>query len=62
MVYAATAADARAIGFDEGPLVKDWVYQMETRDVQVIGPVLRNAASQVLQDYAKHGAIYNPGL
>ena len=60
MVFAATADDARAIGFDEGPLVTDWREQYQQRGITVIGPVLRQGAVDVLQRYAQEGEIYNP--
>ncbi len=63
LVYAATADDARAIGFDEGPLVPDWADQLRARGVHVIaaGPELRAEAVAVLQAYAASGqAVYNP--
>jgi len=60
MVYAATAEDARAIGFDEGPLPPDWRFQYAERGIQVVGPVYREEAAAVLQLYGKQGIIYNP--
>jgi len=61
MVYGANADDARSVGFDEGPLVEDWASQMRQRSIQVIGPVLREEAVAVLDQYAEQGTIYNPG-
>lgn len=60
MVYAATAEDARAIGFDEGPLVANWEEEYRERGIEVVGPVMREEAKAVLQLYAKTGEIYNP--
>lgn len=62
MVYAATAKDARDIGFDEGPLVADWRQQMIDRGINVQGPIIQEAGIAVLQDYARQNSvIYNPG-
>lgn len=62
MVYGATSADAEAIGFDEGPKVIDWQVQLRSRGIEVLGPILRTQASQVLSLYADEhqGEIYNP--
>ena len=60
LVCAATADDARAIGFDEGP-VYDSSYQYLTKaGVEVVRFVQRDAAAKVLNDYLNHGGtIYN---
>lgn len=60
LVCAATADDARAIGFDEGP-VYDSSYQYLTKaGVEVVRLVQRDAAAKVLNDYLNHGGtIYN---
>ena len=60
LVCAATAEDARAIGFDEGP-VYDSSYQYLTKaGVEVVRLVQRDAAAKVLNDYLNHGGtIYN---
>ncbi len=53
-------ADARAIGFDEGPKTADWVDQLECRGIGVERDVLRPEAVAVLQEYARSGGvIYN---
>ena len=62
MMFAATAKDARDIGFDEGPLVEDWAWQLIDRGIDVVGPIMREAGAEVLQSYAKlNTTIYNPG-
>ena len=60
LVCAGVAADARAIGFDEGP-VYDSSYQYLTKaGVEVVRLVQRDAAAKVLNDYLNHGGtIYN---
>lgn len=58
--YAATAADAEAIGFDEGPKHPDWVQELEKRGITVATSIKRKDAALVLQRYhKKHGVIYN---
>jgi tRNA(Arg) A34 adenosine deaminase TadA len=53
-------ADARRIGFDEGPKVEDWVGALEKRGIAVTTDVLREAAVAVLDEYAASGqVIYN---
>ena len=60
LVCGARDADARAIGFDEGPKLPDWVTALEERGIQVIKDVLRTEAQTVLQTYAQNsGLIYN---
>lgn len=54
--------DARAIGFDEGPKMADWVSALNDRGITVIRDVLRETSIAVLSDYAAAGgAIYNAG-
>jgi tRNA(Arg) A34 adenosine deaminase TadA len=61
VVCGARDADARAIGFDEGPKRADWEDQLRCRDIEVVRDVLRDEAVAVLQDYARGGgAIYSP--
>lgn len=61
VVCGARAADAEAIGFDEGPKPADWMAECKARNISVVQDVLRLAASAVLQDYAAGGGlIYNP--
>lgn len=53
-------ADARAIGFDEGPKPADWQGELEKRGVRVCCDVLRPEALAVLEAYATSGGpIYN---
>lgn len=61
VVSAATDADARAIGFDEGPKLNDWEQALRQRQIMVLSGVLREEAAAVLQSYAQEGGvIYNP--
>lgn len=58
----ACEADARKIGFDEGPKLKNWIHELEKRNIRVCCRVLRNEAVSVLNDYAASGGtIYNSG-
>jgi len=60
LVCGARDEDARRIGFDEGPKLKDWVQALESRGIQVIRNVLRQEAISVLQNYVDIGGlIYN---
>jgi tRNA(Arg) A34 adenosine deaminase TadA len=60
VVCGARAADAEAIGFDEGPKPADWVRECEDRKICVIQDVLRDEASAVLRSYKDGGGpIYN---
>lgn len=60
LVCGAREEDARAIGFDEGPKVTDWVHALETRGIQVVRDVLRDEASAILRAYVEEGGfIYN---
>jgi tRNA(Arg) A34 adenosine deaminase TadA len=55
-------ADARAIGFDEGPKMDHWQQALEQRGIAVQTDICRHDAIDVLQHYASHGgAIYNAG-
>lgn len=61
VLCAATDADARAVGFDEGPKPEDWIGAFRQRGIEVVTGVHRAAASAELQRYASTGgAIYNP--
>jgi tRNA(Arg) A34 adenosine deaminase TadA len=63
LVCGARDEDARAIGFDEGPKILDWVSALNDRGIAVLRDVLRTDAVTVLQDYATAGGtIYNAGL
>lgn len=62
LVCGARDADARAIGFDEGPKLADWVAALDARGITVLRDVLRNEAVAVLQEYAAAGGlVYNTG-
>jgi len=53
-------ADARSIGFDEGPKMQDWKSELEKRGIATICDVSREAAVQVLLNYSLQGGIiYN---
>jgi len=57
---AARDADARAIGFDEGPKFPDWQKKLTERNIRITTDLCRNDAVDVLQQYAiNHGTIYN---
>lgn len=52
--------DARAVGFDEGAKLPDWVTALEERGISVKRDVLREDAARVLRDYANSGGeVYN---
>ncbi len=60
VVTGARDSDARNIGFDEGPKIKDWRIELEKRGIATICDVSREAAAQVLLNYASQGGkIYN---
>ncbi len=62
LVCGARDADARAIGFDEGPKMDYWQQALEQRGITVQSDVCRHDAIDVLQHYANNGgAIYNAG-
>lgn len=54
----------RLTGFDEGPMVRDWVDQLRARGIDVTGDVLRDEAVATWQAYADHvgrtgAVVYN---
>ena len=52
--------DARAIGFDEGPKMPDWIPALEQRGISAVCDVCRDEAAAVLEEYAGGGGvIYN---
>lgn len=60
LVCGARDEDARAIGFDEGPKLSDWVTALKDRGITVLRDILRNDATAVLQEYVESGGIlYN---
>lgn len=62
LVCGARDADARAIGFDEGPKLKNWKEELEKRNISVSCDVLRSDAIEVLKLYVElGGTIYNAG-
>jgi len=62
LVCGARDEDARAIGFDEGPKLDDWVAELNSRGIAVVRDVLREEAAAVLREYgAAGGTIYNSG-
>ena len=62
LVCGARDEDARAIGFDEGPKLPDWVSALSSRGITVRRDVLREEATAVLREYvAAGGVIYNAG-
>ncbi|MAD77318.1 MAG: tRNA-specific adenosine deaminase [Rheinheimera sp.] len=60
LVCAATADDARAIGFDEGPVEASSYQYLTDAGIEVVRLVQRDEANAVLQLYANGGGeIYN---
>lgn len=60
LVCGARDADAREIGFDEGPKLTDWVSALEAQGIEVVQDVLRDKAADVLRQYGQTGGqIYN---
>ncbi|MBN1308045.1 MAG: hypothetical protein JXA18_09025, partial [Chitinispirillaceae bacterium] len=60
LVFGATDADARAVGFDEGEKTANWIEALEKRGIAVTAEVCRQEAGEVLREYAKKGGvIYN---
>lgn len=60
VVTGARDADARSVGFDEGPKMATWRKELEQRGIATLCDVGREAAAQVLRDYAASGGkIYN---
>jgi tRNA(Arg) A34 adenosine deaminase TadA len=60
MVCGARDADARALGFDEGPKPADWQTELLNRGIEVSTDVHRVEAADVLRDYVAAGRpVYN---
>jgi tRNA(Arg) A34 adenosine deaminase TadA len=61
LTYAAAAVDVTGIlGFDEGPLPRDWPGELSRRGITVAGETLRAEAVEVLELYKKmQGTVYN---
>lgn len=63
LVCGARDEDVRAIGFDEGPKLSNWINALNERGISVLTDVLRDDAVKVLKEYtAMGGIIYNAGL
>ncbi|WP_372681181.1 nucleoside deaminase [Desulfosarcina sp.] len=60
LVCGARDADARQIGFDEGPKPNNWIAALENRGIAVIRDVARRDAVAVLRHYVDRGGlVYN---
>lgn len=61
LTYGATAGDVTSIlGFDEGPLPRDWPGELNRRGITVAGEFLRADAVAVLELYKEmRGTVYN---
>ena len=60
LVCGARDEDARAIGFDEGAKVTDWIDALKLRGIETVTDVCRYEARAVFQHYsASGGKIYN---
>lgn len=60
VVSGATEADARKLGFDEGPKPRNWIRELGRRGIDVVPEVLRSEAVAVLGEYRqKSGVVYN---
>ena len=60
LVCAARGADAREIGFDEGPKHPQWEEALRERGIEVVRDIERDAAAEVLRFYRDNGGvIYN---
>jgi tRNA(Arg) A34 adenosine deaminase TadA len=60
LVCGARDKDARAVGFDEGPKLRNWVSALNQRGIVVVRNILQKEASAVLNEYAAMGGmIYN---
>ena len=60
LVCGARDEDARAVGFDEGPKMGDWVERLEERGIEVVRDVYRTDAREVLEAYVRGGGVvYN---
>jgi tRNA(Arg) A34 adenosine deaminase TadA len=62
LVCGARDADARSIGFDEGPKIRNWGKKLEDKGIDIIQDVCRRDAIEILKTYQKkRGIIYNAG-
>lgn len=62
LLCGARDADARAIGFDEGPKLPDWQAALQARGITVLPDLLRHEAIATLQAYAASGGTIYSGL
>jgi tRNA(Arg) A34 adenosine deaminase TadA len=61
VVWAASGADARDLGFDEGPVFDASHDYLERRGVELVRGVSRDAGRGILELYVERGGpIYNP--
>lgn len=59
LLFGAPKEDVEQIaGFDEGPLVEDWVAWYVRKGIAVDGPLLREQARAPLRAYAEEGEVY----
>ena len=62
LICGARDEDARAIGFDEGPKLPDWIEELNLRNIAVQRDVMREEAAAILNEYVASGEpIYNAG-
>ncbi len=60
LVCGATRPDAKALGFDEGPVFPESFRYLEQRGVEIVRGLLRDEAAAVLRAYRERGGvIYN---
>lgn len=59
LICSATKSDAEAIGFDEGPVFRESYEQLEKMGMKVKKEIRRAEGKAVLDNYGKHGLIYN---
>lgn len=60
VVCAAQDADARRVGFDEGPKLPDWQQALISRGIEVVTGLEKERAAAALNQYAaRGGCIYN---
>jgi tRNA(Arg) A34 adenosine deaminase TadA len=60
IVFGATGADVRNLGFDEGPVFEQSHEYLAARGVRIEGGLLRDEAAKVLERYRElQGTLYN---
>ena len=62
LICAATGQDARAIGFDEGPVFPESYVYLQSSGIEVTRGFLREKAQAVLGEYSRRGGIIYSGL